>query len=220
MELISAILGAVTVAVLSCLGAWALRAWKTEDYAFADALPRLPWENRGWLLTILLSMAGWIGASLLHSRPLVNVVLDVFLLAGMTLLCQIDRKLHIVPNRLLLVMLGAWLTVCAVTVLFATEAGLALVFSGIGGALIAGAVFFLCYLISGRQLGGGDVKLSLIMGLYLTTGRIMGAITYGVILCCIYTVVMLILKKISLKDGIPLVPFLYLGVLLVMLVVG
>lgn len=220
MELISAILGAVTVAVLACLGALALRAWKTEDYAFADALPRLPWGDLGWLLTILLSMAGWIGASLLHSRSLVNVVLDAFLLSGMTLLCQIDRKLHIVPNRILTVMLVLWLTICGVTVIFSTESGIALVFTGGGGALIAGAVFFLCYLISHRQLGGGDVKLSLIMGLYLTNARVMGAITYGVLACCVYTVVLLIIKKITLKDGIPLVPFLYLGVLLVMLVVG
>ena len=58
------------------------------------------------------------------------------------------------------------------------------------------------------------------MGLYLTNARVMGAITYGVLACCVYTVVLLIIKKITLKDGIPLVPFLYLGVLLVMLVVG
>lgn len=218
MELLSALLGAVMTTAIACLGAAALRAWDNDT--FSPALPRLPWEDKGWLCILLLSVGMWIATALLWVRSVPTTVLDVLFLAGMTLLCQIDRKLHIVPNRLLLVMLGAWLTVCAVTVLFATETGLALVFSGIGGALIAGAVFFLCYLISGRQLGGGDVKLSLIMGLYLTTGRIMGAITYGVILCCIYTVVMLILKKISLKDGIPLVPFLYLGVLLVMLVVG
>ncbi|MBQ1281695.1 MAG: hypothetical protein IIY16_05580, partial [Oscillospiraceae bacterium] len=92
--------------------------------------------------------------------------------------------------------------------------------TGCAGALIAGAVFFLCYLISGRQLGGGDVKLSLVMGLYLTGARVMGAVTYGVVLCCIYTVINLLLKRISMKDGIPLVPFLYLGTLLVLLIVG
>ena len=218
MELISAFLGVVTLAVLAMLGAAVLRAWQRETYE--AVVPRLPWKNRSWFLTLLLSTVGWFAAALLHSRSVMTTVLDVLLLASMTLLCQIDRKLHIVPNRVLAVMTAVWLTVCAVTVIFTTEAGIALVFSGVGGALIAGAVFFLCYLISGRQLGGGDVKLSFVMGLYLTTSRILGAITYGVIVCCIYTVILLILKKISLKDGLPLVPFLYLGVLLVMLVVG
>lgn len=220
MELISALLGAVMTVTIAYIGAAALRSWKTEEYAFKDAFPRLPWEDKGWLCVLTLSAIGWFFSALLHVRPVPAMILDVLLLASMTVLCQIDRKMHIIPNRLLLIMLGGWLTVIAAAVIFETEFGIALAFTGIGGALIAGAAFFLCYLISQRQIGGGDVKLSLIMGLYLTNARVMGAVIYGVFACCLYTVVLLMIKKITLKDGIPLVPFLYLGVLLVMLVVG
>ena len=69
-----------------------------------------------------------------------------------------------------------------------------------------------------RTDGGGDVKLAFVMGLYLTGERIMGALFYGTVLCCIYSIVQLIRKKLTLKNGVPMTPFLFLGTFITLLI--
>ena len=72
--------------------------------------------------------------------------------------------------------------------------------------------FGLGYLLSHGSMGAGDVKLSLIMGIYLTGNDIPGAIFYGCLIAAGYSIVQLLRKKISRKDRLPFVPFLYMGV--------
>lgn len=88
------------------------------------------------------------------------------------------------------------------------------------GSLFAGIAFLLCYIISRRQLGGGDVKLAFLLGLYLGGGRIFGAIIYGILCCFVYSVVQLCRRRLGLRDGVPLVPFLYLGTLIIFIISG
>ena len=57
-----------------------------------------------------------------------------------------------------------------------------------------------------------DVKLSLIMGIYLTGRDIPGAVFYGCLIAAGYSIIQLIRKKITRKDRLPFVPFLYMGV--------
>ena len=57
-----------------------------------------------------------------------------------------------------------------------------------------------------------------VMGLYLTGQRIIGAIFYGALLCCVYSLIQMGRKKLGLKDGVPIVPFLYLGTLITLLI--
>jgi len=54
--------------------------------------------------------------------------------------------------------------------------------------------------------------------LYLTGERIMGALFYGTVLCCIYSIVQLIRKKLTLKNGVPMTPFLFLGTFITLLI--
>lgn len=136
------------------------------------------------------------------------------LIGSLSILAVIDYKKNIVPNKMLLIMLAAWVSIAGIYTILQTEKGLGYFFSALIGGIIGGSIFLLCYILSKRQLGAGDVKLVFIMGLYLTGHRIVGAIFYGVTLCCIYSVVQLLRKKIGLKDGVPLVPFLYMGTLI------
>ena len=67
-------------------------------------------------------------------------------------------------------------------------------------------------------MGAGDVKLVFVMDLYLTGQRILGAVFYGSLLCCAWSLLQLARKKLGLKDGVPLVPFLYLGTLITLFI--
>lgn len=119
-----------------------------------------------------------------------------------------------VPNRLIGWMVTAWALIMAPQFFFHTEEALRLLFSGGLGFLMGGGLFLLVYLVSRGGLGGGDVKLMAAVGLYLGFRDVLKVMLYGSILASLTGGGMILLKKIGRKDSIPLVPFLYIGILL------
>ena len=229
MSVISTILGTLLLVGVSLAGfalAESMGFLKKENTAAGDASTEniapayVSWHRTpAILLTIGLTALCWLVGMLVYGmrQTPIQTLLDAVFMASMTLLAWIDARRHIVPNKLLLLMLVIWVTGCGLHIILSPAEGLEQVMRAAAGSLIGGVIFLLCYLLSRRQLGGGDVKLAFIMGLYLTGERIMGAVFYGVMLSCIYSIVQLCRKKVGMKDGIPLVPFLYLGTLITML---
>ena len=171
-----------------------------------------------WLTRKMIAMSVVSGilcgiAAFLHEKSAAAQVLDILLVVFMTLLAFIDIEKHIVPNRILFVALICFFAVAGAAVIADIEAGLRIIFTSLAGALFCGIVFLLCYIISRHQLGGGDVKLSFVMGLYLGGARVVFALVVGMLLCLAYSLIKLARKKITVKDGVPLVPFLFIGTL-------
>lgn len=157
----------------------------------------------------------WFGYRALWQMPFPVSLMQCVLLWGMSVAAVTDYRKHFIPNGILFIMLIIWTAIVGICVILATEYGLGLLFQSLIGGAAGGLIFLLCYLLSRRQLGAGDIKLSFVMGLYLTGQWILGAIFYGIVLCLIYSVIQLLRKKIGLKDGVPLAPFLYGGVLII-----
>lgn len=159
--------------------------------------------------------------SVCHSGESSSVLylMTMVLLWGMAVLSITDAKMQVIPNRMLLFLLAVWAGLLGIQVLFDLERGTALFALSLAGGLAGGLAFLLCYAVSRGQLGAGDVKLAAVMGLYLTGQRIIGAVFYGVLLCCMYSLVLLCCRKIGLKDGVPLVPFLFAGMCVTLLLV-
>lgn len=128
-----------------------------------------------------------------------------------------DLKFHRVPNILVAAMACAWAVALVPQLFFHPEAALVSLTNGAVGFLLAGIVFMLVYLISRKGLGGGDVKFMSVSGLYLGASHVLPAMLYGCVLAAAVGVTLLALKKLGRKDAIPLVPFLYAGMLLTML---
>ena len=216
MRIISAILEAVAVTLMYCAAVYRYNniyelGFRRDRVWFSSLIPLCV----GGLTLFASGILGWIRLPGL-SFPL--HVLTLFLLWGMAVLTVTDGIRHIVPNRFLVGLLLVWATVVSLYVILDTASGMALFFQALAGGIVGGAIFLLCYILSGKQLGAGDVKLVFVMGLYLTGQRIMGAIFYGSLICCAYSLIQLCRKKLRLKDGIPLVPFLYLGTLITLFI--
>jgi len=128
-----------------------------------------------------------------------------------------DFKKWTVPNRLVLTILGAWCMILVPQMFVQPEMGLSILMSGGVGAIFAGAVFLTVYFVSRKGLGGGDVKLMTVFGLYLGLDGVVPAMLYGTLLAAAAGGVLILLKKVGPKDAIPLVPFLYTGVVLTVL---
>ena len=172
------------------------------------------------IVMTILTCAVWMLSSFLHGYELWRLIFNLCLSVFLTILAAVDLEYKRVPNRVLLVMLVVYALAAGIYILTDISNGLAFVFVSAAGSLFAGVSFLLCYIISRRQLGGGDVKLAFLLGLYLGGGRIFGAIIYGILCCFIYSVVQLCRRRLGLRDGVPLVPFLYLGVLITFIITG
>ena len=135
----------------------------------------------------------------------------------MLFLGVIDHEKSIVPNKLLAVMLviRAILLVIEITVypFYWKEK----IISAAGGMLVGRILFLLADILSRKSIGLGDVKLAAVLGWYLGLALIWWDLVVGLLLAGIYSVIQLARKKLSMKDSIPLVPFLAAGTVIILL---
>ena len=144
--------------------------------------------------------------------PYILSEMKYVMLAFMTYFCVEDHKEQLVPNRVLLLLLVLFPILLGGYGIHDMDTVLKIIPSIILGFLFCLISFGLGYLLSHGSMGAGDVKLSLIMGIYLTGNDIPGAIFYGCLIAAGYSIVQLLRKKISKKDRLQFVPFLYMGV--------
>ncbi|MCD7751924.1 MAG: A24 family peptidase [Lachnospiraceae bacterium] len=138
----------------------------------------------------------------------------VIVLITMSVLCMTDYWETVVPNRILLGMLAAFVIVLGSGAARSLDGVVALLPGIVLGFLFTAIAFGASFLVSRGNIGAGDVKLSLVLGLMMTGEYVVGAIVYGCIASAVFSIVMLLFKKVNRKDQIPFVPFLYLGVII------
>ncbi len=86
------------------------------------------------------------------------------------------------------------------------------------GLAVGGGFFAFQYIISkGRWIGGGDVRLGLMMGALLTWPNILVALFFSYVLGAAVSIPLLIFKKKGIKSEIPFGTFLAVGTLVAML---
>lgn len=182
-----------------------------------DLKKKNTWITDGTVITVGIIQfiaVFWIGMNRLSSLTVIQTAMTLIFFCGLGILAVTDIKSKIIPNKILVLLLLFWTAGVSMLLILQTEFGLTILFESLAGGTIGGIIFLLCYLLSKGQLGAGDVKLVFVMGLYLTGERIIGAVFYGTLICCVYSVLLLIRKKITKKDGVPMTPFLYLGTII------
>ena len=125
-----------------------------------------------------------------------------------------DVKAKTIPNKLVLIMLGAWVITMVPKLFLDIDTAIVLLKDAALGFATGGGLFLLVYLISRKGLGGGDVKFMAVAGMYIGFAGVLSSMLYGTILAAIIGLVLILLKKIGRKDSMPLAPFLYIGILL------
>ena len=127
----------------------------------------------------------------------------------------LDIKTKQIPNRLVLGMFASWVLVMTPKLFLDTDFAVRLLADSALGLAVGGGLFMLVYIISRKGLGGGDVKFIAAAGLYLGLSGTIPVMLYGTIIAALTGVALLLFKKIKRKDKIPLAPFLYAGILIV-----
>ncbi len=149
-----------------------------------------------------------------QGEPVLLYLLLLVMLAAMTFFCAADLWEHVVPNPMLLLLVLVFVLLAGMTAVRDMEAFLRLLPSIFFGEIFCVVSFGLAYLLSRGSMGAGDVKLALVMGLYLTGEYVSGAVLYGCLAAALFSLVQLARKKLGRRDKIPFVPFLYIGLII------
>lgn len=141
------------------------------------------------------------------------MILTVF----MVFLGFIDRQKTIIPNKLLFFMFVIRTVILAGEITVKPSFWLDILKSAGGGMLLGFLIFFLARIFSRKSVGMGDVKLAAVLGWYLGGSLVWFDIVVSLSLAAIYSIVQLLLKKLNMKDSIPLAPFFSVGTILILL---
>jgi len=148
---------------------------------------------------------------------LFNFVSWLVILIGFVALVVYDFRWMLLPNRILYPLIVVAVIAVAVNAVAASE--WSIVFDALYSVAVAGGIFYLLYIISnGTWIGGGDVKLGVLIGLVLPGPfeaflMLLLASTLGTVLI----VPGLLLKKVTTKSRIPFGPFLITAAVFVVL---
>ncbi len=116
-----------------------------------------------------------------------------------------DIKTNKIPNYLLIIM--GIVAVCSFVI-----NGKVSVYSAVFGALFMFIFLYAIRLLSGKGIGGGDIKLMTVCGFMLGFGNGLYALLIGTIIAGIYSFFVVRSRTKDLKSKIALGPFLAIGV--------
>jgi prepilin signal peptidase PulO-like enzyme (type II secretory pathway) len=154
----------------------------------------VPWLSQG------------VGNLIRLSFPQVLELLYLWAVASALLLIFVyDIKHYLIPDKILYPAIGL---VFLYQILGTLETLVSSILAGVGAA----AFFLAVYLVSkGQWMGFGDVKLALLLGLFLGWPSILVALFFAFCLGAALGVVLVALKKKGLKSEVPFAPFLIMG---------
>jgi prepilin signal peptidase PulO-like enzyme (type II secretory pathway) len=147
-----------------------------------------------------------------------DFVIWLVLLAGFVALSIYDFKWYLLPDKIVLPLTVLTTLKIAVDVIV-FNASLESVLSALWGALIIGGMFYALFAVSGgRWIGGGDVKIAVMLGLLAGSPlKALFVIFISSVLGMIVSVPLLALKKATRSSHIPFGPFLLASTAIVVL---
>lgn len=142
---------------------------------------------------------------------------SVFFCSILIILAFIDIDFKIIPNGVILTGLIAGIFFILLELIFkisflSTKGTILTKFlSSLYGLFIAGSFFFIITLFFPKGMGGGDIKLAALIGLFLGWQKTIVGLFSGIIIGGIFAVILLAFRLKGRKDPIPFGPFLVLG---------
>ncbi len=152
-----------------------------------------------------------------YDYPIIRILRYLFLINMLITLAYIDYKKRIIPNKILLIMLGIRIAFIAIECLLYKDLINSIVLSAFLGLITGSGVFLIASFIIRNSLGMGDIKLMGVIGFYVGISDLFSCMLFSLIISLIVGCILIITKKITSKDFIPFAPFLALGTVLTLL---
>lgn len=196
--------------VLSC-GAAALATMLSPESKMRKS--KLIWIMLG--AALLGAVCGYIIPERVSRwQDMLRMSVIVAVLSGVSY-CDMHRRK--IPNLFPLILTGALAVFTVIDLLTGSENTWAV----LTGGLIGGGVMFLllsvCRALSKGGIGFGDIKLLSATGLLLGLYGTFSVLFFGQLAAVLCAVVLMLAKKLTMKDSLPFGPFFYIGFTLTLL---
>lgn len=151
-----------------------------------------------------------------HDCGIISVISTLILLNAMFLLAVIDFRHKMIPNKYIsgLVIIRAVLIVCEGIV---KNDFIEILIGSLIGMLIGFMILGITALVSGKNLGGGDVKMYAVIGFFTGGSAVLDVLIYSSVICALTGLLLVVMKKCSMKSLVPMAPFAFVGTVLYVL---
>lgn len=133
------------------------------------------------------------------------------------LLAWVDLKKRIIPNIVVLVMFGVRTIFLAAECVLASEIWRTTVSMALLGLAIGFAVMFVASALTRNAVGMGDVKLMAMVGYFVGFQNLLSCLLLPLILASVVGIVLVLGKKMRMKDELAFAPYVAVGVIGVLL---
>ncbi len=203
--------------ILLPIAYWGILQWYKPNFKEEKNQSRIILKTVPEIIVLIASETALLRIWYILEKPDIQnmkFVLLYAILVGMTVLCITDLWEKVVPNRILLFMVLIYIIILGFQGIRDMNVLIKQFPTILLGLLFCVLTFGVGYLISHGGMGAGDVKLSILMGLYLTGDYVVAVVVYGCLISAVYSICQLIRKKVSRNDELPFVPFLYAGLII------
>lgn len=133
--------------------------------------------------------------------------------AILIVITMIDFDLQIIPDRLIIA-LGILGAVYLFIVQY-PQYGARILYNSAIGFILGGSFFLMVAIVSNGGMGGGDIKLMAVLGLWFGWQKLLVLMLVTFISGAFISIILLLLKLKKMKDGIPFGPFIALAAYIV-----
>lgn len=144
----------------------------------------------------------------------IAIIKAMYLIAVILVIANIDRKEHIIPNKILIILLWSAFLFRVAEIIITPSGWINIAGSAVIGGMLGGGIFLAAHLISRAGIGAGDVKLFAVLGLYVGNYAVVGIMLISLFLTAAAGGIRVIRKKINLKEAVPFAPYVAWGVIL------
>ena len=163
-----------------------------------------------WVLLAITAAVLLLFVTLSIQYSLRNELLKLPVLMRWTTLLWGRERL--IPNFLICVLLIARVAFLGCNLISDPEYWRSILLYPLIGAGIGGVILAVAMLLSRKGVGMGDVKLFITIGAYVGSMEIIATLFYTFVVSAVVGIVLLLMKKVKLRDSVPMAPFAFAGV--------
>lgn len=191
----------------------------TVENEIKDPLFDFDKDNKNRIITIffLSAIAGFCAFHIKSWASNIDSIKLMILFVGSSIAMLVDRKTRLIPNSLIYSMLAIRLLILIAEFFIYPEIIKdVIIMNAIGGG-VTFIIFAGLSLLSKGGIGMGDVKLLSVFGLFTGIGTVLFTMVYALVIATIYSILMIALKKLTIKDKLEFGPYIFIGLILAIL---
>ncbi|MGN0358765.1 MAG: prepilin peptidase [Blautia sp.] len=221
----------IILLIITCIAAFAwwyyMQLYMENNYANDQITDKQSGIKRFLYMKSVLLLFGLLFISVtgsilfpVYEYGVVKIIRYFILMFAVVLIALIDRRAYIIPNKILLLLLGIRGILLMIECVLNLESGYlkTIVLSPLTGFLIGGGIFFVCYILTRKAVGEGDIKLFAVIGFYVGSGVLFPLLLISAFISAVYGITMVLIRKMKMTDYIPFAPFAAIGTILTLLI--